>query len=86
MEILFTTISSLTGGLVTDIKTLMVAMLSIAFICMAFDLIRDALENSIAERQFTASGKKLGMTDIDINEEKDRIRFETAKNRYRSRL
>lgn len=43
MESLFTTISGMMTAYATDIKTVLIALLFIGFICMAFDKLREAL-------------------------------------------
>lgn len=49
-DILFTAMSSMTGGLVTDLTTAMLGMLVLGFIVFGFDHLKDLFENSIAER------------------------------------
>ena len=46
-DVLFTTVSSLTGGLVTDLQTAMIAMLVISFIMFGFDRLKNLLTESI---------------------------------------
>jgi len=50
-DILFKTCSDLTGGLVTDIQTAIIAMLVIAFIMMGFDFLKEALEHSMQSQR-----------------------------------
>ena len=40
-QLLFDSIGKLTGGLITDIQTAMVALLAISFIVMGIDLLKD---------------------------------------------
>ena len=42
-QILFDAIANMTGGLITDIQTAMVALLSLSMICMGLDLLKDKL-------------------------------------------
>lgn len=86
MNVIFQAISQLTGGLISDTTTLIVGILSITFICMALERLRDFIENTAAENQYYSASKKVGMTDVDIQEEKDAMRREYAKERYRRRL
>jgi len=46
-DILFQTISSMTGGLVSDITTAMVAMFAIAFIVIGIDYLKDVFESHV---------------------------------------
>jgi hypothetical protein len=52
-QLLFDTIGAMTGGLITDIYTVMVALLGIGFLCMGFDLIKRAFESIREKRQET---------------------------------
>ena len=47
MNIIFQAISNLTGGLITDLTTAIVAMIALSFIGMGFDLLLDILDNRI---------------------------------------
>jgi hypothetical protein len=47
VDILFQVASNLTGGLINDVTTALVAMLGIGFICMGIDYLKDVFENHI---------------------------------------
>lgn len=47
---LFDLVSNLTGGLVNDVRTLLLGLLLIAFIAMAIDLLGIAINNSLERR------------------------------------
>ena len=47
---LFDLVSNLTGGLVNDVRTLLLGLLLIAFIAMAIDLLGIAISNSLERR------------------------------------
>ena len=47
---LFDLVSNLTGGLVNDVRTLLLGLLLIAFIAMAIDLLGIAITNSLERR------------------------------------
>lgn len=49
-DILFSSISALTGGLITDLQTAMVGMITVAFILFGFDHLKDVFENSLRDR------------------------------------
>ncbi len=46
-DILFTTVSNLTGGLITDMTTLVVGLISLAFILMGLDSLMDVLNHAM---------------------------------------
>lgn len=49
-DILFQTMSSMTGGLINDLTTAMIAMFTLTFIVMGFDYLKDSFELFIANR------------------------------------
>ena len=55
-QILFDTVSNLTGGLVTDLQTLIVGVIVVSFIVFAIDILLSAInagfENATRERNF----------------------------------
>lgn len=53
-QMLFDTIGDMTGGLITDIYTVMLAMLGIGFLCMGFDLIKAGFESHLREKRHEA--------------------------------
>ena len=55
-DIIFQSLSHLTGGLITDLTTAIVGMVLLSFIAMGFDLILDVLDSRM---QFLAQRKKL---------------------------
>ncbi len=48
-DYLMEAVGNLTGGLITDLKTLFLGMLVCSFILMAFDLLKDAMLSSIGQ-------------------------------------
>lgn len=57
-DILFSTISSMTGGLVTDITTAMIGMLVIGFLLMGLDYLKDVLDDGLSRRSSNNSLEK----------------------------
>lgn len=51
VDILFASVSSLTGGLITDMTTAMVAIVCLSFLLMGFDILRDIIEGKIMARR-----------------------------------
>lgn len=96
-NILFTTISNLTGGLITDVTTLIVGMVTLAFILMGLDILKDVIldgingQNASKRRmdsygEFQASGKAAGLTDSEIEMEGNKVRFESSREKYKRSL
>lgn len=85
-DILFQSISTLTGGLITDLTTALIAMFAITFICMGFDYLKDIFENKIHARQTTASLDRArsykGMAELMD----DRVSKDYLNARYRSEI
>ena len=78
-QILFDTVSNLTGGLIADLQTALVALIGIAFICMGFDLIRLKMENS-----FNKNNANTHFMEWKQAQDKgDTVRADIAKNKYR---
>jgi hypothetical protein len=54
MSLIFKVFSDLSGGLVNDISTVMVAMLVISIIIMGFDYIKEVLDEGMSRRRTNA--------------------------------
>lgn len=54
-DILFQAISTMTGGLVSDLTTAMLAIVGIGFLLMGFDYLREAFEGSMNKRAINKS-------------------------------
>jgi hypothetical protein len=50
-DLIFQTIGSLTGGLITDLTTAIIGMFTIAFICMGFDLLKGVFDMKSRDKQ-----------------------------------
>ncbi|MBI5847511.1 MAG: hypothetical protein HZB31_06100 [Nitrospirae bacterium] len=90
LNIIFQSVSTLTGGLVNDVTSLIVAMVSISFVLMALDLIKDALDNSIsshnekARREEIEEEAEARYLDVMAAEGKgDVVAIDLAKSRYK---
>lgn len=47
IDLIFQTVSNLTGGLITDMTTLIVGLVTVAFILMGFDFLMDVLNHAM---------------------------------------
>ncbi len=50
-DVLFSAISDITGGLVNDLTTAMIAMVAIGFIVMGIDYLKELLDSHISNRR-----------------------------------
>lgn len=73
---LFQAVSDLTGGMVTDIKTAMVAMVTVSVILMGLDYLKDVLLDVLEEGQrkrdynkIVESGAMVGKSNDDVDKE-----------------
>lgn len=78
----------MTGGLVTDITTLMVAMIAIGFLCFGIDHLKDVLDNSIRNSQLSNLKESLYKDRDTMDNEalSGTLEQDIAKARYRSNL
>lgn len=51
VQMMYDAIGSMTGGLITDIYTVMLALFGIGFLCMGFDFIKDAFASHLREKR-----------------------------------
>lgn len=58
MGIIFTTLSQLTNGLISDATTLVIGILVLGFIAMGFDMLKGNLDLFLANRRGDAYGEK----------------------------
>lgn len=89
-DILFTTVSNLTGGLITDMTTLVVGLITLAFILMGLDLLMDVFNHAMdnhaknkARNEYWAAANNAG---INFDEDEKQAKFEAARPDYKSRL
>lgn len=94
---LFQVVSDLTGGMVTDIKTAMVGVVTLLIIMMGLDLFKDVFFIAVkGQAEFRASikardeyinaGKRAGMTDSEIEKDENETKFNAARRKYSSHL
>lgn len=86
MNILFQTISSLTGGLITDISTLLVALLALSFVVMGVDYLRDILESTFSEMSLRKQGSSAGRTANEIDDDIESSRADAKASLYQANL
>lgn len=86
MNILFTTISNLTGGLISDITTLLVALLALSFVVMGLDYLRGIFEHTFSEMSLRKQGLAAGRSADEIDEDIDESRSDAKARLYQSNL
>lgn len=80
-DILFQTVSNLTGGLITDLTTAMLALVTIGFIVMALDYVTAPLQNYWTLKRESAE------YELEYQKyKKNRHKREMFQNRYRSEM
>jgi hypothetical protein len=82
-DILFSTVTSLTGGLVTDLTSLIVAMIGIGFIIMGFDYIRECLERSIVSNRKASAYEDARQYDANYKNAHNDLDRDIARARYK---
>lgn len=75
-------ISSLTGGLVTDLTTVMIAMVAISFICLGLALLRNVLFDSRDRYVEQARREKSIVNDSNV----DPVLRDVASIRYKKAI
>jgi hypothetical protein len=83
VQMMFDAIGSMTGGLITDVYTVLLAMLCIGFLCMGFDFIKDAFESHLREKRHESM-----LLDAENARDQSRayrgsVRGDLATTRYR---
>lgn len=87
-QILFDAISGLTGGIIKDVQTAMIAILLIVFLLLGFDLLKDVLFNRYQSR--AAQNKYWREAEYHLQEssnyQRGTIEYDYHKARYRKLL
>lgn len=63
LEIIFSSLSDLTGGLISDVTSVIVAMVALSIILMGLELIKDALESHMETKGYRESLSELEYLD-----------------------
>lgn len=89
-DIIFQTVSNLTGGLITDMTTLIVGLVTVAFILMGLDLLIDVLNHAMdnhqkkmARNKYWAEANNAG---VNFEEDEKQAKYEAARSEYKRRL
>lgn len=82
-NILFSSFSALTGGLVTDLTTTMLALLGVGFVVMGFDYLREAFEARVVQPRKDEMDyqKYKSKRDVSI---RNKVRYENESQNYNS--
>lgn len=85
-DILFQVITSLTGGLVTDLTTALVALLAISFLVFGIDILREAFETSIQRKNTNSSLDRARSYKQQADLMDDQVSKDYLNARYRSEI
>ena len=85
-DMLFSAISSMTGGLINDITTLMVGMLGLGFIVFGFEHLKDVFEESMHKRQVNASLDRARSYKKLADDMDDQVSKDYLNAKYRSEI
>lgn len=86
LDLIFSTISNLTGGLVNDLTTVIVAMLSISFIVMGFGYLKDLLDDRLAQNRrsyYEGEAKKYRQSIMSMSDSAER---DITRAKYRAAI
>lgn len=86
MNILFQTISNLTGGLINDITTLCVGLLTLSFVLMGLEYLRDIMEHTFSEMKIRKQGLSMGLSNDEIDSDIDSAIESQKKSQYKQSL
>jgi len=90
MNILFATISNLTGGLINDITTLLVILLTLAFVVMGLDILKDTMfryvGDTFASMRVRLDGLAAGRSADEIDEDIEESITEAKERKYQAGL
>lgn len=86
-SLLFSAASGLTGGLVTDMKTLMLSVITILFICMGANKLKDIMLDRKAANEEAANYEMADYYHREMREyERGTVAYDIARSRYRHYL
>lgn len=86
VDLIFGAISDLTGGLITDLTTVVIGLLTISFIAMGADLIISALASSYADSKRTGRVRSTFEELQKARESGSEVERDMAKSRYNDAL
>lgn len=89
-DIIFQTVSTLTGGLITDMTTLIIGLVTVAFILMGLDLLMDVFNHAMdnhaknkARNEYWAEANNAG---VNFEEDEKQAKYEQARSDYKKHL
>lgn len=88
IELIFQSISNLTGGLITDLTTAIIGLLFLSFLAMAFDHIFFLLDRHVTRTaNYNAANKAFNDWDeVKKRNVKSRVDLDLAEARYKSAI
>lgn len=90
IDLIFATVSDLTGGLITDMTTLIVGLITLAFILMGLDLLMEVFNHALgshatekAKNEYWAAANNAG---VNFEEDEKQVKYEAARSEYKRSL
>lgn len=83
LDLIFATVSNLTGGLITDMTTLIVGLITLAFILMGLDWLMDVFSHAL---EYHAKNKAINNMSVDHEEDEKQSKYESARSAYKKSL
>lgn len=85
-DILFQTVSNLTGGLIVDVQTAMVGVVTILCVLMGLDLLKDVLLSALSERRRVRDYDKIVESAALTGRSEDDVYGDVSERMYQKRL
>lgn len=85
-DILFQSISVMTGGLITDLQTAMLGMVALGFIVMAIDYLKDTFEASLHQKHSDKYIENARFHKFAYENESDSTLRDVHKAKYRANI
>lgn len=82
-DLIFTTVSDLTGGLITDMTTLVIGLITLAFILMGLDLLLAVFNHALG---YHAKNKEKNNISVDHEESEKQGNYEVDRADYKRSL
>lgn len=85
-DILFQSVSNLIGGLIVDVQTAMVGVVTILCVVMGLDLLKDVLFSALSERQRVRDYKMIVESAALTGRSEDDVYGDVSERMYQKRL
>lgn len=89
-DLLFTAVSNLTGGFITDMTTLVIGLITLSFILMGLDLLLEVFNHAMDEHSkkkarnaYWAAANNAG---VNFKEDEKQLKYEQARSAYKKHL